>query len=1628
MSAHRTVVLVACFLAFFLSPQAVTADADFDGMDDALEEELAVRYVPHYIFHPEERYFYIDPGLFLNSTGQQLNDVFAPHNEGQRPFGEDDSWAIAVLKEKIDVINPFLWYQTAPDPANFASYIGSARRWYSNSVLPDLVTAYLNVTDWSYLRILPPGWSSVDWNSLDYSCNQDVPVSYLVEENSEGNIELQYWQFSYNDNKEAILGIGNHLCDWSHVTIVFQKQGDGVVEPPLYAYYSAHRSVYRSEADSPFQPRYLLWSDISRDGLTHPRVLVSKNDHELYFETPKLSWNGGDFYEERGLPYEETECFCKPFFIQDHVKMDWYDEVGVGQILYPTNLKPLGNGDNPHPDAPWLTFGGKWANGPEGPLGTGGYVRFREHNLARDPDGPATCGSVKLTYDYLKRNGLHEWQKFCICSGLYTCDDEIFDVAYSILRPLGFDNTATAFENGCFGQESFDYSIRVSFSVKTANGGPHNDLTPANSITLFYRYTEESEWKQYELYDDMSLQMYLKPGAEYYVPEFSTASGPDHYWKIYGQKSGIIEYECLYAGIQPDRSKEITFNAVEFIRKPILLKAHPVHSEPGNVTISYWPDVSIGGIFGERDLLLPFDETSMLEVPSGSIYNVDPYEFGTGVGSPERWSLKDSRDHTFGRLVGTDTLYLDFYHQFLTNVQLVGCFDYALSTNITQHVQYGDTSQLYHVYDRWIDWSDDGNWLIFDSCLTFYPGFCASSATSVFVSSPTDCEIDYSNNKGLDFRVIEVTDDDVDQSGLAISVDKLVWEEVTDESESEIWQYDAALDSTMLLSSDPACHEYNYGPAIEGDLTAWISGWTRSGLGDIVVRRGHDGTCQVIGTTAQNLTSPVSISGNRIAWRGEFLSGYGDARVYDIDSLDYVFESDATSAIRGIILSGNNIIYRKARYYNQYFNWSYGITGSFYPLLGGLYRSVTGVLTNYLDSAFFRFAVPSMSGYDVGYITQQWHQEYPVVEYFDGTTVEQSNGGIYGLHYTLKTHMDYNYPWAVPQVSGGYLSVGYGDDQNGDGFMEGELSYVEYLCLDSVKAACPFSYCCFNDSCYRSIGELWKRLYCNEYRMSGNNFCAVGDGGSEGEEVFFLHGLSNAKTVLSSTYGEMKSPRISGFNAAWLENDGNDWEVHMAIGAPQPESLTTSQVPDNGSTCHVDRMVGWGFQDGIRVFLSNGLGQERSFGEYQSAKSSQDGHINNLVEASNVKLVVSPDGTSELTCDIDLTGCTAGAWAALVLNPDGQIGANPNTIIEVVPEEPPEKCTINYPPPGATNVSAYMMTFYWQEAARADSYYVHIGVDTDSLMPVYGGEVTAYTPPSLDNQTTYYYRVDSKDFGGVTLGDLNFFTTAAAVPEPVSNPDPPVGSAGVNVSSAFSWGDAERADSFKVVIAEAFSAGRIEMVTTDTSVHISGLEPHTKYLWTVEALNASGGALSPTWWFTTEPSSAPLSPTNSSPESGEDEVANLLVLSWSDCYQADYYGIALGLNNPPSDFSYTFENVYEVEALLPEMTYYWQVIAFNSLGSSPGPVWSFSTGSFDAPACCIGTKGSLALVPSCDSPDQEVNITDLQLFIDHMYMSLTPLCCEDEADLDASGTVDITDLQLMIDYQFITLDPFPPCP
>ena len=90
------------------------------------------------------------------------------------------------------------------------------------------------------------------------------------------------------------------------------------------------------------------------------------------------------------------------------------------------------------------------------------------------------------------------------------------------------------------------------------------------------------------------------------------------------------------------------------------------------------------------------------------------------------------------------------------------------------------------------------------------------------------------------------------------------------------------------------------------------------------------------------------------------------------------------------------------------------------------------------------------------------------------------------------------------------------------------------------------------------------------------------------------------------------------------------------------------------------------------------------------------------------------------------------------------------------------------------------------------------------------------------------------------------------------------------------------------------------------------------------------------------PLSPPAAPATPSPADGAIGAAATATLTWV-ATGATSYDVAFGTVNPPPSAATGLTTASYSPAMAGTTTYYWQVIARNSAGSTPGPVWSFTT-------------------------------------------------------------------------------------
>ena len=191
----------------------------------------------------------------------------------------------------------------------------------------------------------------------------------------------------------------------------------------------------------------------------------------------------------------------------------------------------------------------------------------------------------------------------------------------------------------------------------------------------------------------------------------------------------------------------------------------------------------------------------------------------------------------------------------------------------------------------------------------------------------------------------------------------------------------------------------------------------------------------------------------------------------------------------------------------------------------------------------------------------------------------------------------------------------------------------------------------------------------------------------------------------------------------------------------------------------------------------------------------------------------------------------------------------------------PSKATTPSPAHAATGVSR-TTDIKWSPPPDATSYQVYFGT-----APSPGGDEdrgeqtgTTYSPDvALEYDTTYYWRIDSRNAGGATTGDVWSFTTEIPPPRKAIGPIPKDGATNVDIHDDLRWDDAPDATSYIVYFGTASSPGADELKGEQEGIRFDAtLEYGTTYYWRVDSKNAGGTTLGDVWSFTTV-SQSPMS-------------------------------------------------------------------------------------------------------------------------------------------------------------------------
>jgi len=126
----------------------------------------------------------------------------------------------------------------------------------------------------------------------------------------------------------------------------------------------------------------------------------------------------------------------------------------------------------------------------------------------------------------------------------------------------------------------------------------------------------------------------------------------------------------------------------------------------------------------------------------------------------------------------------------------------------------------------------------------------------------------------------------------------------------------------------------------------------------------------------------------------------------------------------------------------------------------------------------------------------------------------------------------------------------------------------------------------------------------------------------------------------------------------------------------------------------------------------------------------------------------------------------------------------------------------------------------------------------------------------MDNDTTYYWRIDEINAGGTTTGTLWTFTTEAAAPPPgqASNPSPADSATDVSIDDDLSWTAGSGSTSSDVYFGTDSTPDSGEYMGNQagTTFELGTMDNDMTYYWRIDEVNAQGTTTGVVWSFTTE--------------------------------------------------------------------------------------------------------------------------------------------------------------------------------
>jgi len=398
------------------------------------------------------------------------------------------------------------------------------------------------------------------------------------------------------------------------------------------------------------------------------------------------------------------------------------------------------------------------------------------------------------------------------------------------------------------------------------------------------------------------------------------------------------------------------------------------------------------------------------------------------------------------------------------------------------------------------------------------------------------------------------------------------------------------------------------------------------------------------------------------------------------------------------------------------------------------------------------------------------------------------------------------------------------------------------------------------------------------------------------------------------------------------------WSFTTEILAPDRVGSPTPGIDEGGVS--IDQQLRWGAVSGATYNVYFGTNNPPS----------------NIINGTNTASITFDPGT--------LTGNTTYYWRIDSTNVAGTTagivwsfttGASNNDRVYIGGagdgwdwngSRPPAQVGLTNPVNGATDVSINPQ-LSWGAVSGA-TYNVYLGTDNPPSNIINGTNTASITFDSgtLTGSTTYYWRIDSTNAGGTTVGIVWSFTTSEP-PDRVVYIAPVDGATDVPIDQQLSWGAVSGATYNVYLGTDNPPSNIINGTNTDsTTTDLGTLTDDTAYYWRIDSTNAVSGTTAGFVWSFTTIVALPDQVGSPTPGNGDGGVSINPQLTWgaeggaTTTYDVWFNG---------SFVQNQAENYYSPPSLEYSTGYSWRIDSVNAVGTTTGPDWGFTTEAIPVP-------------------------------------------------------------------------------